>query len=100
MQRFQFDRFLVQQLLSAVFGANNELSVWLGEILGVGLAFENDLNVHLRAEFLIGHVNGNLVPPDFAEEAKELAPEAIELTRIGILGQAPAPESLDGQHSR
>src|SRR5580765_1900274 len=49
-------------------------------------------------QLLVWKMNGNFLPADFAEKSEELAPKSIELLRLRILCQTPAPEILNRKH--
>src|SRR5262249_31367617 len=95
-----FDSFFTQKLLLTILGAGEEFAAGLGNIFWIGLALQNNLHVHLWAQLLIGHMNGDFVPSNFAEKAKQLTPKSVELAWIRIFGQTPAPEILNAEHRR
>src|SRR5882762_2975592 len=92
VQGFKLDYFLVQKLLLAVLDSSEKLAAGFGDILGIGLPFENDLHVHLWAQFLVCHMNRNFMAANLTQETKQLPPKPVELARIRIFGQPPAPE--------
>src|SRR5438309_8759435 len=90
----------MQQMLLAILDAGEELAAGFGDVLWIRLPLKHDLHIHLRAQFLVRHMNRNLVAANLAEKPKQLPPEPIELARVGISGQPPAPEILDAKHRR
>src|ERR1017187_8013892 len=84
----------MQELLLAVLDPHKELAARVGDALWIGLLLQDHLHVHLRMQFLVGQVDGHILPAHLTEEAKELPPKAVELLRLRIFRQPPAPEIL------
>src|SRR5215472_4767383 len=100
MQRLEFDRLFMQQIFLTILNTDEKLAVRIDDVLWTRLFFKRNLHVHFRMQFLIRNMDGHFLAADFAQKSEELTPKSVELLRLRIFRQTPAPEILNREHGR